>query len=135
MIPTDLSDFINWEPLKPNIPLFRREKNKEQALAAYDSHGNPICGHCETIVGENQINCNNCGYKLYTYKGRLTRIPAAVFGFASTIAPITTGRIYFIVMTPIGILLLYIWIQLRRDRPLRDLKLKEKVPYVAPSQN
>ncbi|MFB6233374.1 MAG: hypothetical protein ABEH61_03855 [Haloarculaceae archaeon] len=106
------------------------EESKNKAKAARNENQTPICGNCEKRVEEGTETCPKCECDLYTYRGRIARIGFAVYGFALLMSPFIYGILPSLVAVPVGILLIYLWVQCRRDMPLRELHLREKVPFV-----
>lgn len=106
------------------------EQEKNKAKASRTENGTPTCGNCDTRVDDGTKTCPRCECDLYTYRGRLARIGFAVYGFALLMSPFIYGIGPALFMFPLGILLLYMWVQCRQDMPLRELHLREKVPFV-----
>lgn len=106
------------------------EDSKNRAKASRNESGNPICGNCETTVSEGTKTCPNCSCSLYTIRGRLARILFALYGVAMLMSPFMYGNGSSIILVPLGVVLIYLWVQCRRERPLRELHLRDKLPFV-----
>lgn len=109
----------------------------KKAKAKRDSEGNPICGDCRTVVDENATACPSCSASLYTWRGRFGRRVigglSALWVLAAIIAIADAGSIFqmigigiFALPAIIGILLGIHW---RRNRPNRELNLRESLPF------
>lgn len=106
------------------------EYETKKAKAGRNGNGTPICRECEKRVEEDTKTCPNCEGEFYTYRGRIARIGCAVYGFACLMSPFMFGVVQAIFLVPLGVLLIYLWIQFRRDMPLRELHVREKLPSV-----
>lgn len=112
-----------------------RDSSKKE-LAARDENGDPVCGGCRTPVQENATACPNCTADLYTKRGKFGRRIGGLFGFSFLMMAVLPagegpgmGPIGSLIVAPIGLLLLFLAVQWYRDRPVRELDARERLPF------
>lgn len=111
-----------------------RDSGKKE-LAARDPEGNPVCGGCRSAVRENATSCPNCTADLYTKRGKFGRRIGGLFGFSFVMMALLpagegpgVGLLGSVVVAPIGLLLLFLAVQWYRDRPVRELNARQRLP-------
>lgn len=110
--------------------------SNKTALAARDAEGNPVCGGCRSTVAENATTCPECTADLYTKRGRLGRRLCGFFGLSFLLMAVLppgegpgVGTAGSVVLVPVGALLLYLSVRWYRNKPVRELDVREAIPF------
>ena len=109
--------------------------SSKKAIATRNPNDDPICGECKSIVNENAKTCVGCGADLYTRKGMFVR--RSIGGVGGLMAFLGIGMLLQgggavlggIILLAIGLLPLYIWYQMVKTAPNRELRLRQHIPF------
>lgn len=114
--------------------ILKRSDPKEKATR--NSEGQPICGGCRTEVHQDATRCPGCQARLFTRRGVVARRLTGFFGVTWVLGGMLSvgGEIYGpgagVFLLALGSVLVYVYWQLRQDRPNRKLHLSERLPVI-----